>query len=119
MIMNTLTVLLLFVVIFSFQVKKKILKWRVMTNNQYNTAEMEIVARLQSMREADVGAALVVPKASKSNEDDVDDSLNNEYDQPISSEHQAAMNEWQTYQWVVKYGKFFPKKYKKEKGCWS
>jgi hAT family C-terminal dimerisation region len=85
-----------------------------MTNNQYNTAEMELVARLQSMREAEVGAALVVPKASTSNEDDVDDSLDDEYDQPISSEHQAAMNEWQTYQRVVKYGKFFPKKYKKE-----
>jgi hypothetical protein len=24
------------------------------------------------------------------------------------------MNEWQTYQQAVKYGKFFPKKYKKE-----
>jgi hypothetical protein len=97
-----------------FPGKKRILKWRVMTNDQYNTAEMELVARLQSMREAEVGAALVVPKASTSNEDDVDDSLDDEYDQPISSEHQAAMNEWQAYQRVVKYGKFFPKKYKKE-----
>jgi hypothetical protein len=66
-----------------FPGKKRILKWKVMTNNQYNSDEMELVAQLQSMREAEVGTALVVPKASTSNEDDIDDSLDDEYTQPI------------------------------------
>jgi hypothetical protein len=43
-----------------FPGKKRILKWKVMTNNQYNTAEMELGARLQSMREA--GQHLLFPR---------------------------------------------------------
>jgi hAT family C-terminal dimerisation region len=83
-----------------------------MTDKQYASAESELLGRLQTMRENESGARLVIPKESSSGGDV--DTLDDEYDQPISSEHQAALNEWIQYQRLVKYGKYFPKKYKKE-----
>ena len=84
-----------------------------MTDHQYTAAETDLVSRLQAMRETESGARLLIPKAPTSATVLVD-TLDDEYDQPISSEHQAAVNEWLQYQRIVKSGKFFPKKYKKE-----
>jgi hypothetical protein len=83
-----------------------------MTDEQYASAESELLGRLQTMRENESGARLVIPKESSSGGNV--DTLDDEYDPPISSEHQAALNEWIQYQRLVKYGKYFPKKYKKE-----
>jgi hypothetical protein len=62
-----------------------------MTDKQYASAESELLGRLQTMRENESGARLVIPKESSSGGNV--DTLDDEYDQPMSSEHQAAQNE--------------------------
>jgi hypothetical protein len=76
-----------------------------MTKQQYTMAESQLIARIQAMREAE--------KATSGGPNSVG-TLDDEYDQPISSEHQGAANEWLQYQHVVTFGRYFPKKYKKE-----
>jgi hypothetical protein len=85
-----------------------------MTEQQYVIAESQLIARIQAMRETESGARLVIPKKATSVAQNNVDNLDDEYDQPISSEHQAAVNEWLQYQRVVKFGRYFPRKYKKE-----
>jgi hypothetical protein len=41
-------------------------------------------------------------------------SLDDDYDLPISTEHQAALRKWLQYKQLVKTGRFFPRKYRKE-----
>jgi hypothetical protein len=93
--------------------KKRLVRWGVMTDQQYTLAESELLGHLQTMRENESGSRVVIPKESTSGEDSID-TLDDQYDQPISSKHQAALNEWIQYQRLVKAGKYFPKKYKKE-----
>jgi hypothetical protein len=81
-----------------------------MTNEQYTNAENDLVERLQTMREAEMGARSLVPKSPNKGQSDSDDDV---YEQPVSSEQQAAMREWVNYCRIVKRGKNFPKKYKK------
>jgi hypothetical protein len=85
-----------------------------MTDEQYAAAESDLLSRLQTMRENESGARVVIPKDASSGGEDSIDTLDDQYDQPISSEHQAALNEWIQYQRLVKAGKYFPRKYKKE-----
>jgi hypothetical protein len=85
-----------------------------MTKQQYIMAESKLIARIQAMRETESGARIVLPKKATSVGQNSVDMLDNEYDQLISSEHQAAVNEWLQYHRVVKFGRHFPKKYKKE-----
>jgi hypothetical protein len=85
-----------------------------MTKQLYTMAESQPIARIQAMRETESGARIILPKKVASGGQNSVDTLDNEYDQPISSEHQAAVNEWLQYQRVVKFGRYFPKKYKKE-----
>jgi hypothetical protein len=101
-------------VVFNFQGRKRIPKWRLMTEHQYTMAESQLIARIQAMRETESGARIVLPKKATSGGQNSVDTLDNEYDQPISSEHQAAVNEWLQYQCVVTFGRYLPKKYKKE-----
>jgi hypothetical protein len=85
-----------------------------MTEQQYRSAESTLIGRLQAMREAESGSRLVIPKKARGGGHESADDLDDIYDQPISSELQAAMNEWLQYQRVVKSGRYFPRKYKKE-----
>jgi hypothetical protein len=79
-----------------------------MTQEQYDNAERDLVARLQAMREAECGSRVLIEKQSGSQQDELDDV----YDQPISNEHQEAYNEWTNYCRIVKSGRKFPKKFK-------
>jgi hypothetical protein len=56
-----------------------------MTEQQYAMAETDLVLRLQTMRETESGAQVLIPKAPSSAVALVD-TLDNEYDQPILSE---------------------------------
>jgi hypothetical protein len=78
-------------VVFSFQGKKRILKWRLMAKQQYTMAESQLIARIQAMRETESGARIVLPKKATSGGQNSVNTPDNEYDQPISSEHQAAV----------------------------
>jgi hypothetical protein len=89
--------------------KKRLIRWGVVTDQQYALAESELLGRLQTMREKKSGSRVVIPKESTSREDSID-MLDYQYHQPISSKHQAALNEWIQYQQLVKAGKYFPKK---------
>jgi hAT family C-terminal dimerisation region len=64
------------------------------------------------MRENESGTRSLMPKAVISDENK--DILDDEYDRPISSEHQAAYNEWVQYCQIVKQSMHFPKVFKAE-----
>jgi hypothetical protein len=66
------------------------------------------------MRENESGNRTLIPKGTGSGGEDSVDTLDDEYNQPVSSEHQAAMNEWIQCQPIVKTSRHFPKKLKKE-----
>ena len=83
-----------------------------MTEEQFKAAQDQLVSRLQSMREAECGACALVPKAPGS--DDTNDTLDDVCEPPVSSEHQAAQNEWIQYCRIVKPSRKYPKKYKAE-----
>ena len=86
-----------------------------MTDEQYVAAESELLSRLQVMRENESGSKTLIPKkGTGSGGEDSIDTLDDEYDQPISSEHQAAYNEWIQYCRIVKAARKFPKKFKEE-----
>jgi hypothetical protein len=85
-----------------------------MTDQQYAEAESTLIGRLQDMRETESGARVVISKKAAGGGQKCIDALDDKYDQPILSEHQAAVNEWLQYQRVVKFGRYFPKKYKRE-----
>jgi hypothetical protein len=68
---------------------------------------------LQAMRENESGMRALVPKQGPGS-DGSEDPLDDEYDAPISSEHQAAHTEWMQYCSLVKHSKKFPKKFKNE-----
>jgi hypothetical protein len=92
--------------------KRRLVSSEVMTEQQYVAAEDDLVARLQTMRENESGGHSLIPKTGSG--DDGSDALDDEYDQPISSEHQAAFNEWMQYCRIVKAYRKFPKQFKKE-----
>jgi hypothetical protein len=92
--------------------KQRIVASKVMTEQQFTAAQEELISRLQSMREAECGARSLIPKAAGS--DDSNDNLDDVYEPPVSSEHQAAQNEWIQYCRIVKPSRKFPKKYKLE-----
>lgn len=83
-----------------------------MTDEQFVKAESQLIARLQSMRELESGARALIPKGTGS--DDSGDTLDDEYDAPISSEYQASYTEWMQYCRLCKGSKKFPKRFKKE-----
>jgi hypothetical protein len=89
--------------------KKRLIGSKVMTDEQYVKAQEDLVDRLQTMREAESGSRALIPKATAAGDpnDDV-------YEQPVSSEQQAAYNEWVQYCRIVKCGRNFPKSYKNE-----
>jgi hAT family C-terminal dimerisation region len=86
-------------------------KAHVMTDEQYTHAESALVLRLQTMREAEMGARALIPKFPNEGEPDSDDDV---YEQPVSSEYQAAFNEWMTYGRRFKRKKNYPKTFAKE-----
>jgi hypothetical protein len=94
--------------------RKRVLKSEVMSNSQYEAAKAKLLSRLQTMRENESGNRTQIPKGTGSGGEHSVDTLDDEYDQPVSSEHQAAMNEWIQYQRIVKTSRNFPKKLKKE-----
>jgi hypothetical protein len=63
------------------------------------------------MRENESGEASLV--TSKADSNDSRDTMNDEYDQPISSEYQAY-NEWMLYCGITNFSQYFLKKFKKE-----
>jgi hypothetical protein len=85
-----------------------------MSNSQYEVAKAELHSCLQTMRENESGNRTLIPKGTGSGGEDIVDTLDDKYNQPISSEHQAAMNEWIQYRRIVKTSRHFPKKLKKE-----
>jgi hypothetical protein len=93
--------------------KTRLVQANVMTEEQYLKAETALVKRLQAMRETESGLRSLVPKQGPGS-DGSEDTLDDEYDAPISSEHQAAHTEWMQYCSLVKHSKKFPKKFKKE-----
>ena len=87
-----------------------------MTDEQYMNAEIDVVERLQMMREAGMGSRALVPTSpigEKNN--DIHDDV---YEQPVSSEQTAAYNEGMQYCRIVKRSKMYPKKYRRGKGTW-
>jgi hypothetical protein len=85
-----------------------------MTVEQYEKAETALVKWLQSIRENESGMRALVPTGALSGVDDGDDSLDDAYDAPISSEGQAAHAEWMQYCHIVKHSKKYPKRYRNE-----
>jgi hypothetical protein len=94
--------------------RKRILKSEVMSNSQYEAAEAKLLLQLQTMRENESGDRTLIPKGTGSGGEYSVDTLDDKYDQPVSSEHQAAMNEWIQYHRIVKTSRHFPKKLKKK-----
>jgi hAT family C-terminal dimerisation region len=84
-----------------------------MTDDQYRAAEEDLISRLQSMREADSGSRTLMPM-SKNGSDEEKDNLDDVYDSPVSSEYQAAQNEWFQYCRIVKTSRKLPKKLKND-----
>ena len=89
--------------------KTRIIGSFVMTAGQYSAAEEDLIERIQTMREAESGSRALIPNALS-----VGDPNDDVYEQPVSSEKQAAFNEWVQYCRIVKRGCTFPKSYKKE-----
>ena len=84
-----------------------------MTEEQYSAAEEDLIARLQTMREAQCGAR-AIPSGSDGRPDDGVDDLDDIFEIPISSERAAAKNEWIHYCRIVKGRRHFPKLLKRE-----
>ena len=87
-----------------------------MTDEQYTNAELDLVERLQMMREADMGSRALVPTSpigEKNN--DIHDDV---YEQPVSSEQTACYNERMQYCCIVKRSKMYPKNTRGGKGTW-
>jgi hypothetical protein len=83
-----------------------------MSDEQYTAAEAALLGRLQAMQANESGAASLIPSTAGS--DDSGDTLDDKYNQPISSDHhQAAYNEWMQYCGIIKFSWYFPKKFKK------
>ena len=108
-----LSLTILFLLLISPRIgKKRLVKSLIMTDEQYTNAENDLVDRLQMMREAELGSRALLPKSPNKGEgDDTDDDV---YEQPVSSERQAAYSEWMNYCRIVKKSRKFPKKFKKE-----
>ena len=83
-----------------------------MTAIQYDNAEKALIARLQAMRETEHGNRAHLCTSQDPNR--VPDPNDDVYDKPISTEHQEAFNEWNSYCWLCKSSWFFPKKYKQD-----
>jgi hAT family C-terminal dimerisation region len=90
--------------------KMRLVESGVMTIDQFDNAEKDLVERLQTMREAECGSRVLISKTTLGQRDELDDV----YDQPISNEHQEAFNEWNNYCRVVKQKRHFPRKLKKD-----
>jgi hypothetical protein len=84
-----------------------------MTEEQYDNAEMDLIERLQSMRESECGARALVSK-STGTEDDGHDENDDVYETPVSTEHQESFNEWRSYCGLVKRFRNFPRRYKRD-----
>jgi hypothetical protein len=91
--------------------KTRLVESEVMSEEQYEFAEEALVSRLQTMREAECGARSLLPNTTSPT--NKRDSMDDVYEHPVSSEHQAAYNEWIQYCMTVKVGKAYPK-FKKE-----
>jgi hypothetical protein len=89
--------------------KKTIIRSGVMTETQYLAAEKELLSRLQSMRENESGIKTLIPKGAGSGDDNTD-SFDDDYNMPVSTEHQSALTEWSQYKHLVKTGRYFPRK---------
>lgn len=90
--------------------KSRLVNNGVMTPEQFDNAEKELVGRLQAMRESETGhRALLCTSTSTDHPPDPNDDV---YDNPISTEHQEAFNEWNAYCRLTKGGRFFPKRFK-------
>lgn len=85
-----------------------------MTNDQYVAAEADLLSRLQSMREAQRGIRAVSTKRGEDFDSDDVCSLDDVYDTAISSEFQAAKNEWVAYCSVCKKKRHCPNKFRNE-----
>jgi hAT family C-terminal dimerisation region len=84
-----------------------------MTSEQFDNAERDLIERLQSMREGECGARALVTTSGGGSEH-IHDENDDIYEQPISTEHQEAQNEWRAYCDITKKFCNFPKKYKKD-----
>ena len=84
-----------------------------MSNEQFEHAENDLIEQLKAMREANNGASTLIPKVTNGDEDSVD-AMDDVYDQPQSSEQQAAWKEYNDYCRLFKNHKKYPKKLKKE-----
>jgi hypothetical protein len=79
---------------------------------QYTKAESHLIGQLQTMRESESGAKALLPKALGS--DGSDDTIDDEYNQPILSEQQEAHSKWMRYCVLVKGSRTYPKQFKAE-----
>jgi hypothetical protein len=72
-----------------------------MSSSQYEVAKANLLSLLETMRENESGNRTLIPKGTGSGGEDSVDTRDDQYDKPVSSEHQAAMNEWIQYQQIL------------------
>ena len=81
-----------------------------MTSEQFDNAYDDLIDRLQTMREAELGINITTSQATTNTKrrDDMDDV----YEQPASSERQSAVREFMLYCQITKDSSKYPKKLK-------
>jgi hypothetical protein len=84
-----------------------------MTTEQYGHAEHALIGRLQTMREAQGGNRVLLVESSSETEGS-GDGMDDVIEQPLSSERDAAINEFTQYCRIVKMSQNFPRKYKSD-----
>ena len=82
-----------------------------MTVPQYQLAEEDLIARLQVMRERELGHVTTVHSSGSEATADEDDSLDDPVVKSLSSERERALDEFRIYQNIVKAGKYAPRSY--------
>jgi hypothetical protein len=92
--------------------KTRLVNSKVMTLEQFQHAEEDLLQRLQAMRETESGKRALMSKSSLGRKSyDPNDDI---YDLPISTEQTEAFNEWNSYCGLTKMGECYPNKYKKD-----
>ena len=81
-----------------------------MTDEQFENAYDDLIDRLQTMREAELGINITTSETPSNSQkrDDMDDV----YEQPASSERQSAVREFMLYCQITKDSSKYPKKLK-------
>ena len=90
---------------------RRITRAGLMTVPQYQQAEEDLIARLQLMREQELGHVTTILSSGSESEACAGDPLDDPVVKSLSSERERALDEYRIYQNIVKPGKYAPRSY--------